>query len=264
MAASAVITPPGAFGRILILLDRERRTRFAGGALGYLWAYITPVVWIALIVGLFVHLQRTPPIDAELAVFVATGILPYVAFRQTVTALSRVLQAHRHLRYLPGVSTDSILWAAMLLEAFNVTFSALLIFGAITILSGSDLPASVAGVVSAFAVTWVLSIGVGRFVAIGGQLSNTFARSVPLVLRPFFWLSGVFYVAAELPEPLQDLLWYSPFLHITEILREAYFLGFQSQFADVRVPLVTGAVLYLASMPLERFAADRRLLRGVT
>ncbi|SMX36498.1 Polysialic acid transport protein KpsM [Maliponia aquimaris] len=262
--ATAQITPPGTFGRILILLDRERRTRFAGGVLGYLWAYITPIVWIALIVGLFVHLGRTPPIDAELAIFVTTGVLPYVAFRQTVTALSRVLPAHRHLRYLPGVSTDSVLWAAMLLEAFNLMISALLIFGSVTLLFGSALPASLPGVLSAFLVAWVLGIGVGRFVAIGGLISPTFARFVPLALRPFFWLSGVFYVAAELPGPVRELLWYSPFLHVTELLREGYFLSFTSQFADAQYPLMVGAVLYLASMPLERFAADRRLLRRMT
>ncbi|WP_418593707.1 ABC transporter permease [Ponticoccus sp. (in: a-proteobacteria)] len=264
MAEAFHIAPPGGPGRVLALLDRERRTRFAGGALGYLWAYINPVVWIALIVGLFVYLDRRPPIDAGLEIFVATGILPYVAFRQTVTALSRILPAHRHMRTLPGVDTNTILWAGMLLEAINLAVSALLIFGGVTLIFGAALPASLPGVLWAFAVAWALGAGVGRFTAIAGQLSQTFARTVPLALRPFFWLSGVFYIAAELPAGVRDLMWYSPFLHVTELLREGYFLGFDSPMADARYPLLIGAGFYLASLPLERFATNRRLLRGMS
>lgn len=261
MATTDQLTPPSGFGRIMILLDRERKSRFAGGALGYLWAYITPIVWIALIVGLFVYLERTPPIDAGLAIFVATGVLPYVIFRQTVTALSRIISAHRYMLYFSSVSFDDIIWSSMLLEGFNLLVSALLIFGGITIFFASPLPAEPAGAFRALFVIWLLGCGVGRFVAIGSQISDTFSRTVPLVLRPFFWLSGVFYIAAELPVPVQDILWYSPFLHISELLREAYFNSFQSDFADIRYPIMVGACFYVASLPLERYVAKRRILR---
>lgn len=262
MTDATQITPPGTFGRILILMERERKTRFAGGVLGYLWAYITPAVWIALIVGLFLYLERTPPIDAGLAIFVATGVLPYVAFRQTVTGLSRVLTAHRYMRYFSTVSVDDILWSSMLLEGLNILVSALLIFGGVTLLFGAELPEALPSVLFALAVTWVLGCGVGRFVAIGAQISDTFARAVPLVMRPFFWLSGIFYTAAELPGPLRDILWYSPFLHVTEMLRDGYFLGFTSHFANAWYPILIGALFFLVSLPMEQFAHSRRIMRG--
>lgn len=262
MTDTQYITPPGSFRRIVVLLDRERKTRFAGGMLGYLWAYITPAVWITLIVGLFVYLQRTPPIDAGLEIFVATGILPYVAFRQTVTALSRVLSAHRYMRYFSTVSTDDILWSSMILEGLNLIVSALLIFGVVTIFFGAALPNALPSVLFALAIAWILGCGVGRFVAIGSQLSDTFARAVPLALRPFFWLSGIFYTAAELSGPVREILWFSPFLHVTEMLREGYFLGFSSQFASAWYPILVAAGFFLLSLPLERFANSRRIMRG--
>jgi len=262
MIAEAHISPPGPFGRIMALLDRERKTRFAGGILGYLWAYIIPTVWIALIVALFRFLDRRPPIDANLEIFVATGVLVYVIFRQTITTHSRVLSAHRYMRYFASVSENDILWAAMLLEGFNFLVTSLLIFGAITILFDASLPTSVPGVIFGLGLSWILGCGVGRFVAIGCELSDTFARVVPLVLRPLFWLSGIFYVAAELPTRAQELLWYSPLLHVTEILREAYFLGFTSQFASAWYPVLVAAFFFLASVPLERFAKRHRITRG--
>lgn len=262
MIAERSISPLAILGRIMVLIERERKTRFAGGLLGYLWAYITPCVWIAFIVALFWFLERTPPIHAGLEIFVATGVLPYVVFRQTVSSLSRALGAHRYMLHFRNVTEEDILWATMLIEGFNVIVSALVIFGVVTVVFGADLPASVPTVLLGLALAWMLGCGVGRFVAYGGQLSDTFARAVPLVLRPFFWLSGIFYIAAELPGRVRDLLWFSPFLHVTEIIREGYFLGFTSQLATAWYAVAVAAFFYLASIPLERFCLRNRLLRG--
>ncbi|WP_176228600.1 ABC transporter permease [Roseovarius litorisediminis] len=262
MAAAQHISPPGTMARIMVLLERERKTRFSGGMLGYLWAFIIPSAWIALVFALFWVLERTPPIYVGAEVFIATGVLPYLFFRQTVTSLSRTLSANRYMRYFSSVSPNDILSASMLLESFNVLMTSVLIFGMVTVAFGSPLPASMPGVLFGLGLSWLLGCGIGRFVATAGLLSDTFARAVPLILRPLFWLSGIFYTAAELPGAVQDILWYSPFLHVTEIIRESYFLGFKSPVATVWYPLAIAAMFYLASIPLERFAHNRRLMRG--
>jgi capsular polysaccharide transport system permease protein len=262
MVVAQHITPPNALTRIAVLMERERRTRFSGGKLGYLWAYITPVVWIALIVALFWVLQRTPPIHVRAEIFIATGILPYLVFRQTVTALSRTLTASRYMRYLRPVSNSDIMSATMLLEAFNMLTTAVLIFGGVTVLFGSLLPASMPGVFFSLALAWGIGCGVGRFVAAAGLLSDSFARAVPLILRPLFWLSGIFYTATDLSQEIQNLLWYSPFLHITELVRQSYFLGYTSPIASIWYPIAVGAFFFLASVPLEIFATRRRIMRG--
>ena len=128
------------------MLERERRTRFAGGMVGYLWAYITPVVWIGFVVILFRVLERSPPIYVGPEVFVATGILPYISFRQSVTSLSRSIAAQRHMRYIQPVGINDILTATMLLEGYNVFVLSLLLLGGTTVLFGALLPASLTGV----------------------------------------------------------------------------------------------------------------------
>ncbi|RLJ59543.1 capsular polysaccharide transport system permease protein [Litoreibacter meonggei] len=243
-------------------MERERKTRFSGGKLGYLWAYITPVVWIALIVALFWVLQRTPPIHVRAEIFIATGILPYLIFRQTVTSLSRTLAASRYMRYLRPVSNNDIMLATMLLEVLHMLTSAALIFGGVTLLFGDPPPESVQGVVFSLALAWGIGCGVGRFVAAAGLLSDAFSRAVPLILRPLFWLSGIFYTATDLSKEVQDILWYSPFLHITELVRESYFLGYTSPIASVWYPIAVAAGFFLASVPLEMFATRRRIMRG--
>lgn len=237
--------------RILTLMQRERLTRYAGGRLGPAWALLTPIAWIAFVVILFRTLDRVPPIHVAPEIFVATGVLPYIAFRQAVTSMARAYPAHRYLRYIRPVSINDILLATILLEGLNMIVSALVIFGAITLIFGAPLPSDPAKVALGFVLAWFLAAGLGRLVAVMSMISDSFARSVPILLRPLFWVSGIFYTATELPGSIQDLLWYSPLLHITEIIRTGYFSGYTSPVATMWMPIGVAAALYLLASPIE-------------
>ena len=262
ITAPTQIQPPNTFNRIGILLEREFRTRFSGGAGGYLWAYITPMVWIGFVVILFWVLDRVPPIFVGPEIFVAAGILPYIFFRQTVTSLSRSISSQRFMRYIRPVQNNDILTATMMLEAYNMLVTSFIILGIVTFFFGAALPANFAGLLAAFSIAWLLGCGFGRFAAAMGLMSDSFARSVPLVLRPMFWLSGIFYTATELPAAVRDLLWYSPLLHVTELTREAYFLGYVSTVSDAWYPLAVAGFFFLISIPIEEFANRRRIMRS--
>lgn len=250
-----------AITRLGALVERERRTRFAGGAIGHFWAYLTPIAWIAFVVVLFWTLNRAPPIYVAPEIFVATGILPYLAFRQTITSLTRAIPANRSLLYVRPITAHDLLLATALREAVNLTITACVIFGGITILFNVPTPAHPEGVILGLALAWFLACGVGRFIAVLGLISDSFARSVPILLRPVFWLSGIFYTATELPGTVQNALWYSPILHITEITREGYFLGYHSPIATPWMPIAVGATFYLLAAPLERYVILRKKAR---
>lgn len=250
-----------AIARLGALVERERRTRFAGGAIGHFWAYLTPIAWITFVVVLFWTLNRAPPIYVAPEIFVATGILPYLAFRQTITSLTRTIPANRSLLYLRPVQAHDLLMATALREAINLTITACMIFAAISILFDVPAPANPEGVILGLALAWFLACGLGRFIAVLGLISDSFARFVPILLRPVFWLSGIFYTATELPSAIQDALWYSPILHITEIVREGYFLGYHSPMATAWMPLAVGAGFYLIAAPLEGYVIARKKAR---
>jgi len=247
--------------RLGALVERERRTRFAGGAIGHFWAYLTPIAWIAFVVILFWTLNRAPPIYVAPEIFVATGILPYLAFRQTITSLARAIPANRSLLYLRPITSYDLLFATSIREAINLTITACVIFGGISILFDVPAPAHPEGVILGLGLAWFLACGVGRLIAVLGLISDSFARFVPIMLRPIFWLSGIFYTATELPGTVQDIMWYSPILHITEITREGYFLGYHSPIATPWMPLGVGAGFYLIAAPLETYVIARKKAR---
>lgn len=243
----------GPLQRLATLIVRERKTRFSGGALSSLWAYVTPVGWIALVVVAFQFLGRTTPIHAPMALFVATGILPYAVFRQVVTSMMRSVIANRYLVYFPPVDATEILLASALLELLNTMIVAVIIFGGIMLIYEVGAPADLLMVLYGLALAWVLGTGFGRLAAALGQWSDTLARVIPLALRPLFWLSGIFFTATELGGGAQALFWWNPLFHAIEILREGYFLGYASPISSGWYPLVVALSFYLCSLLIETY-----------
>lgn len=257
-------TGPGAAdlpARLAALMERERRTRFAGGKLGPLWAYLTPLGWILLVVLAFDWLGRSVPIAAPMPIFVASGILPYAMFRQVVASLMRSVIANRHLVYLRPVDSTEILLASALLELLNMVVIAVLIFGLLWLWLAPDAPADLLTAAWGMALAWGLGTGVGRLAAALGQVSDTAYRAIPLALRPMFWISGIFFTATELGGAAQALLWWNPLLHAVEILREGLFPAYVSPIADSGFPLAVALGFHLAAIVLERRTRTGHLAR---
>ncbi len=261
MTGSTTLLPASFVTRLGALILRDRQTRFSGGALGYLWAYATPLGWIALVAVSFRLLGRTPPIAVGAEIFVATGILPYAMFRQTITSLMRSLIAHRYLQYLRPVNGREILLASGLLELANMIMTSVVIFGAILVFFDTPTPASLLTVYGAMGSAWALGFGLGSLVATIGQWSDSFARAVPLALRPMFWISGIFFTATELPTNIQNLLWWNPLFHSIETLREGFFIGYDSPVGDMWMPYLVGLFCFLLSISVNQYVARTRRAR---
>lgn len=247
--------------RIAALTSRERQTRFSGGAFGYLWAFATPVAWIVLVVGMFWILGRTPPIAVGPEIFVATGILPYALFRQTITSMMRGLIANRSMTYLQPIIGQDILLSSAVLELINLIMTSALIFGGIFLFFDTPAPANLLQVYVAMAMAWGLGVGTGALFAAIGQASDSFARFIPLALRPLFWISGIFFTATELPATAQSLFWWNPLFHCIEALREGFFLGYVSPVSDLWYPLAVAIGCFIASNYVTHYIRMRKLAR---
>lgn len=247
--------------RFAALVRRERKTRFAGGVFGPMWAYATPIAWIAVIVVSFNLLGRVAPLAVGAEIFVATGVLPYILFRQTITSMMRSIIAHRYLLYFRPINGNHLLAASACAELINAVISSVLIFGAIAMIFGAPSPADMLIVYIAMFLAWALGASAGALFSTIGQWSDSFARTVPLLLRPMFWLSGIFYTGTELPAPALELLAWNPLFHVIELLREGFFLGYRSPIADIWYVCTVVFGLYIFSAIVGRFVHETKRAR---
>jgi len=82
---------------IYALILRESRTRAGRAMLGYLWAYIDPFMWIAAFGVVFYIMGRSAPFGFDIVTFFASGIVPYLLYRQNLSAAQGAYNANRAL-----------------------------------------------------------------------------------------------------------------------------------------------------------------------
>lgn len=223
--------------RLQALVVRGMVTRFSGGLRGYCWVILTPVTWILAIALFFVFLGRAAPIAVNLPSFIATGMLPYLIFRQGISAMLRAEALYRHVLVARVARESDIFTATAALEAVNATFVTAIVLGFVALVFGLPNPQNLLAVFLGLTFAWALGIALGSLLAvIQRHLADTI-RLAPILLRPFFWISGIFFLAHELPLAVQDALWWNPLLHVVELTRDGFFNNFNSIFFDLRVPL---------------------------
>lgn len=86
-----------------------------------------------------------------------------------------------------------------------------------------------------------------------GQLSNFSDRARGPLMRPFFWVSGIFFTAQDLPLLYRDKALYNPVLHVVELVRAGWFPGYQDVYADIPYVLLWILGLSFVGLSLETF-----------
>ena len=236
---------------ISAIIEREVATRFSGGSFGHAWAIIIPVSWIIAITVFFRWVGRDAPIPVETPLFLATGMLPYLVFRQTITSMMRTLRANRHLVSIGPATSEDFFAATTILELLNALLVSATTLFVISLWIGAPHIESPLTVLWGLLLACGIGLSLGRLTALLSVVSDSAMRLTPIFLRPFFWLSGIFFIAAEVPGWALDWLWFNPLMHSIELLRSGFFVDFNSTFAQSNVPIIAIVVFYFSSRLIE-------------
>jgi len=246
------------------LMVREVRVRFSADPVGYLWAYLTPMAWLASLAVIFSLIGRHPPVSADMVSFLIAGILPYAVFRMTITAMMRSIRTHRYMTYFPGIGGRDILIACAIMEFLNMlVVCAILITANLLVFGKLELHDPLLGL-AGFALSWLLGASLGYILAKIAIDFDAAYRIVPMMLRPMFWISGIFFVANELPGYVHTLLQYNPLLQTIELTRSGLFSAYTHHQNAPIIPLFAIIGLLLSGIcyrPGSRLGARKGLWR---
>lgn len=239
------------------LVLRETRTRFGQNQLGYLWAFIGPGLWIATFYAMFTVLNRRAPLGMSVAGFIATGLVPFMLFRECANRAMRAVESNKALLFYPQVRPLDLVFARTALEAATLTVVLA------TILTVDYFALGSPGVADPLRMLWGLMLATGLGGGLGlvlGSLSvysSTLDRLVGPMMRPFFWMSGVFFSVDTLPAQARDLLLWNPILHAVEIVRAGYSRHYAAHYAEAAYPSSWILALVLLGLLMERLARRR-------
>jgi capsular polysaccharide transport system permease protein len=237
---------------IYALMLRNIRTRFFGSGLGYLLAILWPLSHILIVVAVLIAAGRSAPYGDSVALFVATGALPFMIVSYVSRFIMISVFTTRPLLAFPAVKIIDTLIAAAILETLAtccVTLTLIIIgwLAGINVVPNDPIEAS-------YALGAAVLLGVGA-----GILNGVIALAVPFWMTGYalliilLWMTaGIFFVPDSLPEVLREPLSWQPVLQTVEWMRSAYYDGYGGVLLDRRYVLGVGAGMIFFGLMLER------------
>jgi capsular polysaccharide transport system permease protein len=242
---------------ITALAAREVRTRYGNGWLGFGWTLLTPAAWIGLLVLTFDFMGRSLPIHTDSISFILSGVIPYLVFRSSVSAINRTRGMYRVLSPLSIITRSHVSVALAALELMTALLLYTLVAGLNRVLTGHLEVASSAVILGALFMAWLFGFSLGSVFDELSVLHPAFSRLVPVLLRPFFLISGVIFSANEVPLKFLPWIDWNPLLHSIEWLREGMFASYGSQALDVSYLGLANLVLLCAAFLMRRLGRRR-------
>ncbi|MCC5835231.1 MAG: ABC transporter permease [Opitutales bacterium] len=239
---------------IFALFARELKTRFGKWRLGYAWAVLEPAAHIVVLTIIFSFGFRYSPPGIDFPVFLTTGIVPFLLFSHCLSSGMKAVDSNRGMFNYRFVKPIDTVIARILLEAF-VSFGAYICLLTIMgVFLGYDVPVNnIVGIVSVFAIFVPLCFAAGLIACVLGCLFPETQKALPLINRPLYFVSGIFFTTERLPEELLTYLLWNPLLHVIELQRAAFFPNFvtigtsyQYLFGFTLVSLALALALYRA------------------
>ncbi len=245
---------------IVALILREVHTLYGHTKLGYLWAIIMTAFQIGIFWIIRLFLGAHAPHGMGMAVFLLCGFIPLRMFSDTVMRCMAAVNGNRALLTFPQVTEldlmlarTAVVWGTQLVCALVILSLALALGEPMTLHD----PASLA---STLIFAPLLGLGVGTIFSSIACFWSTLERLVPLLMRFFFFTSGVFFEVSELPARFSEYLMINPLAHLIEWQRHGFSLSAISPLHSISYVIVWCLFSLSLGLLLERHMRGKKAL----
>ena len=238
------------------LVLRESATRYGSSRLGYLWAFIEPLVLLSLFLLLRVYLRDRIAFGESALLFIASGFLTVRIFVSITRQMLTSITQNSALMTFPSIVPLDLVIARFMVEM--LTMGTVIAIFYLLVVNVSDVAVihDPIDFTIAVAVLFLLGGGVGMLNAGIGVLWSGYGRIFGFLSFPLLICSGVFYLPSSLsPDALAVLSW-NPVLHSVEWLREAIYLDYVSVL-DRSYPIVFSTVCMGLGLVMVRLVGSR-------
>jgi capsular polysaccharide transport system permease protein len=203
---------------------REILTRFGRRNLGFLWLFIEPIVFTALISAVWSLMRDVAGYHGiSVVAFAITGYSSILLWRNMANRCSKAIEGNTALLYHRNVKVLDIFTARILLELVAATTSFVVLSLVLSLLKVIEPPHDMLTVVGGWLLlAWIGTGLAGLLGAVCAQfsLAEKLWRPMSYLLMP---VSGTFFMVDWLPPKSQEIVLWIPMVHGVEILRGGYF-----------------------------------------
>ncbi len=216
---------------IFSLYFREMLTRFGKYNLGVMWALFEPMVHVAVLSAIFFAASRNT-YHFDFPIFVMTGILPWILFKNVVNRSLNAVSANSGLFFYRNVKPIDTILARAFLElnvhiCVSICLLSLFYFAGYKV-SFDNFPLYVGTILTLF----LFALGMGILLAVMASFSDEVHKIVTMSFRPIYFISGIFFSISIVPEPAKTILLYNPLVHAIDLVRKGFDSSFDSGSAS--------------------------------
>ncbi|KQY26727.1 ABC transporter permease [Rhizobium sp. Root482] len=245
------------FRVVAALAIRETSARYGNKPGGYLWAILDPLAHVLMMTFLWGAISRSPALGTDIALFFASGYLPFAAYQGMSHYIASSVKANKNLFSYPVVAPiDAVIgrYIVQLLTSILVTF---LVFAITTSEISHFRYLELGPAASAFALATTLGLGVGMANVVLFNAYPLYEKIFALINRPLFLVSGVFHLPDALPRTAHDFLMWNPLVHIVMLFRTTIYPGYQATGLNVEYAVVFTVLVSVGGLGL--FTMSRTL-----
>lgn len=209
-------------GLALQLARRDLRNRYLGSFSGGAWAFLQPLVQLAVYSFVFgyVFRQRLPGADAPGYVpFLVVVLWPWTAFAEAVSRATTAIQDNASLIGKVALPRAALVLAPVMASfaIHGVGYVGLLI---VLLFAGSGiLPSGFALMLPALALLFLFALGLALLLSALQVFVRDIAPALPQLLMLWMFLSPVFYGRYVMPESVRPWFDVNPMTGFAEYLR---------------------------------------------
>ena len=241
------------------LILREARVRHGRSRIGYAWAVLEPFAVLSVMTLFFAGLTRSGPLDPELALFYATGVLPFQYFRHASAFVGLSIEANTPLFNYPSVREFDAALARLTLDTITSLVICTLVFVFLTVIFDLPGPTHFGTLFLSYFGLGLFALGVGLNVAALQRRFQMAHYVYNMITTPAFFVSCLFFSLTSVPPHLRDYLVWNPIAHGIEGFRVGYFPDYSDTYVSLGYLYFVGLTLLFVGM-LQLLLSRRGLL----
>ena len=207
------------------LAKNDFKAKYAGSALGAVWAFISPIITILIYWFVFqVAFQNGPVGDVPYVVWLVSGIVPWFFISEAWGGATGVLIDYSYL-VKKVVFKIEILPSVRVLSASFVHMFFILLTFVVVLAYDFSFKAAYLQVIYYFAAAYALSLSLGKITAVLIAFAKDVGNIVGVLIQFGFWLTPLFWDINAIPQNLHFIFKINPIYYVTEGYRDTFVYG---------------------------------------
>lgn len=195
------------------LTKRDFLERYTGSILGFLWAFLWPLVNISIYIIIFGKIMggRLPGSSDLYAysIYVTVGLLPWAALSSTIARSTSVFLDKKHLISKIKISLPSLLLYISLSETITFLISMLFLF-AFLLWNDFTFNQNFFLLPFVYYLQQLFAFGFGLMTATLTVFIRDIKEFVGVILQFWFWFTPIVYVPEILPDAVKKIMVFNP------------------------------------------------------